>query len=176
MLPAVQPQPSPSQPEVSPQVSNAEPAPEKRTTPRWLRLLLSFEAIVVGGFLIWSGSTFPYHFFRTELTTTLVSDALLVFLIVIAIDGFDRRSITRDQRWLLKWIARPTTYAIFAALLTNLLLPITTGDDLDNSPEARLLLSVPWALILYVLVMAITLTCIIAVSRLDAARRPSATG
>lgn len=159
---------------VSPASPMAPSPPPQRDTPRWLRAVLIVELVSAAAYLFWTATQVPLSITRSELSATLVSDALLVFLIVIAIDGFDRRSITREQRWLMVWIARPTVVLMMVALLANATMPVPpvldgTGVRVPSSDGADLVsvfFSVGWALVLFAFLTSLTLVCVIALSRL----------
>lgn len=159
---------------VSPASPMAPSPPPQRDTPRWLRAVLIVELVSAAAYLFWTATQVPLSITRSELSATLVSDALLVFLIVIAIDGFDRRSITREQRWLMVWIARPTVVLMMVALLANAMMPVPPGLDgtgvrvpsSDGADLVSVFFSVGWALVLFAFLTSLTLVCVIALSRL----------
>lgn len=159
--------------------------PKKTWTLRLIVAVLYVASAVILVILAFNGAIYAT---RTPANATLISDALLVLLVVIAIDGFDRKSITRDQTWLLRWLAIPVVVGIALTLLANMFLPTNTDDlvaikaqgvegefkwTISGSPSPKvmtgldgLLLNLPWALMLWVLIMALALTTTIAISRL----------
>lgn len=141
----------------------------------WLRALLIAELIAASAFLLFTALRIPLQITRSELSATLVPDALLVFLIVIAIDGFDRRSVTREQRWLMAWVARPSVILMMLALIVNAMMPLPPAVDTPNAgvvvssgPDVLSgVFSIGWAVALLAFVMSLNLVCVIALSRLS---------